>query len=243
MALSEQSQTSISMRTMEMGAQNAIYIPGSHIEHGYVENIPVREVPYAFAKRTLDILIAVSALVLLSWLFVIVAVLIKMTSRGPVIFKQIRVGKGGMKFMCYKFRSMCADAENKKQSLLHLNEVSGPVFKIKNDPRITPIGHFIRKCSIDELPQLWNVLKGEMSIVGPRPPLPHEVVHYTPYQQGRLSVKPGLTCLWQINGRSNVDFQHWVEMDMMYIESMSFLNDLKIIIKTVPAVITGRGAQ
>jgi exopolysaccharide biosynthesis polyprenyl glycosylphosphotransferase len=243
MALSDQSQTSISMRTMEMGAQNAIYIPGSQVEHGYVENIPVREVPHAYAKRTLDILMAGSALVLFSWLFVIVALLIKLTSRGPVIFKQIRVGKGGKHFMCYKFRSMCADAEKKKQSLLHLNEVSGPVFKIKNDPRITPVGHFIRKCSIDELPQLWNVLKGEMSIVGPRPPLPHEVVHYTSYQQGRLSVKPGLTCLWQINGRSNIDFQHWVEMDMMYIESMSFMNDLKIILKTIPAVITGRGAQ
>ena len=130
----------------------------------------------------------------------ITAIAIKLTSRGPVFFKQVRVGQGGRFFWCYKFRSMCTDAESQKDQLMHLNEASGPVFKIKNDPRVTPIGGFIRKLSIDELPQFFNVLKGEMSLVGPRPPVPREVEEYTAFERGRLAVKPGITCLWQVSG-------------------------------------------
>jgi lipopolysaccharide/colanic/teichoic acid biosynthesis glycosyltransferase len=138
---------------------------------------------------------------------------------------------------------MCADAEDRKRNLLHLNEVDGPVFKIKHDPRVTPIGAFIRKYSIDELPQIFNVLRGDMSIVGPRPPIPAEVEKYSPRERGRLAVKPGLTCLWQISGRSNVSFERWVELDLIYIENMSFLADIGILVKTIPAVLTGSGAH
>jgi len=173
----------------------------------------------------------------------VVAIIIKLTSRGPVIFRQVRVGRGGRYFTCYKFRSMCADAEDKKQTLMHLNEVDGPVFKMKHDPRVTPVGAFILKYSIDEFPQFFNVLKGDMSIVGPRPPIPAEVENYTARERGRLAVHPGLTCLWQISGRSTVSFERWVELDLMYIDDMSFFNDLGIILKTVPAVLTGSGAH
>jgi exopolysaccharide biosynthesis polyprenyl glycosylphosphotransferase len=205
--------------------------------------IPVRHIPYAAAKRITDILISFIALVLAAPALLIVGLLVKLTSRGPIIFKQTRVGAGGKPFTCYKFRSMCQNAETIRTQFLHLNEVSGPVFKIKDDPRMTPIGRFIRKFSLDELPQLVNVLRGEMSIVGPRPPVPNEVATYNARQQRRLSVKPGLTCLWQINGRSNIGFDRWVELDILYIETMSFWNDIKIILKTFPAVITGRGAH
>ena len=138
---------------------------------------------------------------------------------------------------------MCVDAEYRKKQLMHLNEANGPVFKIKRDPRITPVGAFIRKFSIDELPQLINVLRGEMSVVGPRPPIPMEVEQYTPHQRGRLAVKPGLTCLWQVSGRSNVSFERWVELDLDYIKTMSFRNDLVIVLKTIPAVLMGSGAH
>jgi lipopolysaccharide/colanic/teichoic acid biosynthesis glycosyltransferase len=175
-------------------------------------------------------------------IFLIVALLVKFTSRGPVLFKQTRVGVGGRLFTCYKFRSMYMDAEARLETLRHLNEVSGPVFKIKNDPRITPVGRFIRKSSLDELPQFLNVLFGEMSLVGPRPAIPAEVVKYGPKERGRLAVKPGLTCLWQIGGRSSVDFERWVELDLDYIRTMSFWGDLLILLKTVPAVLTARGA-
>jgi exopolysaccharide biosynthesis polyprenyl glycosylphosphotransferase len=204
---------------------------------------PVKQVPYKRAKRAVDIILSLSGILLFSWLYILVALLVKLTSRGPVIFRQTRVGKGGRLFTCYKFRSMCVDAETRKAALLHLNEVSGPVFKIKNDPRFTPVGRFIRKFSLDEMPQLFNVLKGDMSIVGPRPPVPNEVASYNDYVRGRLAVKPGLTCLWQINGRSNIAFDHWVELDLLYIETMSFWGDIKIMLKTIPAVVTGRGAH
>ncbi len=205
--------------------------------------IPLKLVPYAPIKRFFDILVSGLLVCLLAPLMLLVALAIKLTSRGPVIFKQVRVGQGGRHFWCYKFRSMCIDAEDKKQMLMHLNEASGPVFKIKKDPRVTPIGSFIRKLSIDELPQFFNVLKGDMSIVGPRPPLPSEVSSYTAYQRGRLSVRPGITCLWQVNGRSNISFERWVELDLLYIETMSFTNDVKIVLKTIPAVLKGSGAH
>lgn len=204
---------------------------------------PCREVSYARSKRAFDILFS-AVFLLVSWpCFLLIALLVKLTSRGPVIFRQERVGQGGRPFTCYKFRSMCADAETRKEKLMSLNEASGPVFKIKNDPRITPLGAFLRKFSLDELPQFINVLKGEMSLVGPRPPLPCEVSAYSAYQRQRLAVKPGLTCLWQVSGRSNISFERWVELDLMYIENMSFFNDLKIILKTIPAVFLGEGAH
>ncbi|MGG3999137.1 sugar transferase [Anoxybacillus kestanbolensis] len=198
---------------------------------------------YLIAKRTMDIIGAMIGLISLSWLFLIVAVLIKLEDpKGPVFFKQIRVGKDGKEFYMYKFRSMVTDAEAKLQELLKYNEVSGAMFKMKNDPRITKIGKFIRKTSIDELPQLWNVLKGEMSLVGPRPPLPREVEQYTEYDKQRLLVTPGCTGLWQVSGRSNVGFEKMVELDLKYIRERSILYDLKIILKTIKIMIKPNSA-
>ncbi|WP_155850568.1 sugar transferase [Chthonomonas calidirosea] len=210
----------------------------------YVDpRFPCKEVPYARLKRIFDIVVALFALILFSPIMLLAALLIRLTSPGPIIFRQVRVGKGGRYFWCYKFRSMCVDAEQKKQQLLHLNEAKGPVFKMKRDPRVTPVGAILRKLSIDELPQLINVLKGDMSIVGPRPPLPSEVEQYDDYARQRLAVLPGLTCLWQVSGRSNISFERWVELDLLYIETMSFLTDVKILLQTIPAVLTGSGAH
>jgi len=206
-------------------------------------DFPCKYVPYGIVKRFFDLLIATTVLLFTGIPMIIAAILVKATSKGPIIFKQVRVGRGGRFFWCYKFRSMCEDAEEKKQTLMHLNEASGPVFKIKRDPRITGVGAVLRKYSIDELPQLFNVLKGDMSIVGPRPPLPSEVALYTARDRQRLAVRPGLTCLWQVSGRSNVSFDRWVELDIEYIETMSFVNDVKIVLKTIPAVIKGSGAH
>lgn len=182
------------------------------------------------------------ALVVLSPLFLITAIAIKLDSEGEVFYSQLRVGKDGKLFKMYKFRSMCVDADKQLDKLKDLNEKDGPVFKIANDPRVTRVGRIIRKRSIDELPQLINIIKGDMSIVGPRPPLPNEVAQYTPYQMQRLSVKPGLTCYWQISGRSDISFDEWVELDCKYIRESSVWTDIKIILKTIPAVLTGRGA-
>lgn len=204
---------------------------------------PRKDVPYAIAKRMFDLIIAFTVLLLAAPIMAISALLVKLTSHGPILFKQVRVGEGGRYFWCYKFRSMCVDAEEKKAQLMHLNEVSGPVFKIKHDPRVTPIGGILRKFSIDELPQLFNVIKGDMSIVGPRPPLPSEVDKYTDFERGRLAVRPGLTCLWQVSGRSNVSFERWVQLDLMYIDTMSLKNDIKILWQTIPAVLKGSGAH
>jgi exopolysaccharide biosynthesis polyprenyl glycosylphosphotransferase len=210
----------------------------------YVDpQFPCKQVPYDAAKRAFDLIVAVMMLILASPIMVCAALLVKLTSKGPVLFKQIRVGRGGRHFWCFKFRSMCVDAEAKKQKLMHLNEASGPVFKIKRDPRVTPVGYYLRKFSIDELPQLFNVLRGEMSIVGPRPPLPVEVDHYTAHQRGRLAVRPGLTCLWQVSGRSSIGFEQWVELDLQYIDTMSLKNDIMIVLQTVPAVLKGSGAH
>jgi exopolysaccharide biosynthesis polyprenyl glycosylphosphotransferase len=193
-------------------------------------------------KRIMDITISATLLILLSPLFVLVGSLIKDTSRGPVFFKQERVGYNGRFFGCLKFRTMVENAEELKKTLTHLNEVDGPVFKIRNDPRVTTVGQVLRKTSIDELPQLINVLRGDMSLVGPRPPIPSEVRQYDLPHLRRLSMRPGITGLWQVNGRSAVGFDKWMELDKKYIDEWSLWLDLKILAKTVPAVIRGAGA-
>lgn len=198
---------------------------------------------YLISKRFIDILGATVGLILLFPLFLIVAILIKLEDKnGPVIFKQIRVGKDGKEFYMYKFRSMVVNAEELKAKLMAQNEATGPVFKMKHDPRVTKVGKFIRKTSIDELPQLFNVLKGEMSLVGPRPPLPDEVTKYTSYEMQRLSVTPGLTCYWQISGRSNIGFAEWVDLDIKYINERKLSLDLKLIFKTIFVLFGSKGA-
>ncbi len=194
-------------------------------------------------KRALDITVAGTALVLLSPVFTIVALLIKMETPGPVFFKQTRVGLNGRHFTMWKFRSMGVNAEAVKSSLSDQNEMeNGVLFKMKNDPRITRVGAFIRKASIDELPQIFNVLNGDMSLVGPRPPVPSEVEQYSMSDLRRLSVVPGITCIWQVSGRSDIPFKQQVELDVKYIETQSFFLDLLLLFKTVPAVLTARGA-
>ena len=195
-------------------------------------------------KRALDLLLVVPALLLLSPLFLVVALAIKVYDRGPVLFWQVRVGRHGREFPFPKFRSMCVDAEAVRARLLAENQhgQEGVTFKMKRDPRITPIGRLIRRTSIDELPQLWCVLIGDMSLVGPRPPLPAEVARYTLADRERLEVIPGLTCIWQVNGRSEVPFPQQVQMDLDYIQQPSLWADIKLLLKTLPAVIKGRGA-
>ncbi len=197
---------------------------------------------YAFFKRIFDIVLSVLALIVLSPVFLVTAIAIKRDSKGPAFYSQLRAGKDGKPFKMYKFRSMCVDADEMLKDLQHLNEKDGPVFKISKDPRVTKVGRVIRSKSIDELPQLINILKGNMSIVGPRPPLMNEVEQYTPYQMHRLDVKPGLTCYWQIGGRSDLGFNEWVKLDLKYIRERSLWTDFKMVIKTVPAVLFGRGA-
>jgi exopolysaccharide biosynthesis polyprenyl glycosylphosphotransferase len=193
-----------------------------------------------FAKRAFDIAVSAVALICLAPLLAIVATAIRLDSPGPVLFRQRRVGRNGRTFLVLKFRSMYLDAEQKLQSLLAQNEMSGPVFKLRNDPRVTRVGRFIRKTSLDELPQFWNVLRGEMSVVGPRPPLPSEVEKYEPWQRRRLSVKPGITCTWQVSGRNDIDFDRWMELDLRYIDNWSLWHDLAIVLKTIPAMFGGR---
>ncbi len=194
-------------------------------------------------KRVMDISISASALLILSPVLAIIALLIKLNSPGPIFFGQDRVGMNQRRFRLFKFRSMVENADLLKKDLAHLNELDGPAFKIENDPRVTSIGRFIRKTSLDELPQLFNVLKGEMSLVGPRPPLPAEVSQYQWLFRRRLSVKPGITCLWQIGGRSTTTFDEWMKMDKQYVENWSLWLDLKILFKTIPAVLLCRGAS
>ena len=194
-------------------------------------------------KRGLDFIMAFTALVVLSPLLLILAALVKLTSPGPVFFSQTRCGLGGRKFTLHKFRSMHADADLLREELEALNEVDGPVFKITNDPRCTPIGRFMRKFSLDELPQLVNIIKGDMSFVGPRPPLPEEVEKYERWQRRRLRMHPGLTCLWALEGRSKLSFRRWMELDLEYIDHWSMMLDWKIILRTIPIVLVGRGAS
>ncbi|MED4493766.1 sugar transferase [Heyndrickxia coagulans] len=198
---------------------------------------------YTMIKRGMDIIGASMGLIFLSWLFLIVAVLIKIEDpKGTVFFKQVRVGKNGKTFYMYKFRSMVSDAEEKLKDLLKYNEIEGAMFKLKEDPRVTKIGKFIRKTSIDELPQLWNVLKGEMSLVGPRPPLPREVADYTKYDMQRLLVKPGCTGLWQVSGRSELSFCEMVDLDINYITNRTIWLDIKLILKTLKIMIIPNNA-
>lgn len=195
-------------------------------------------------KRGIDTMISCLALILLAPLFVIIGILIKIDSRGPIFFVQERVGYNKRRFPFYKFRTMISDAEKRQADIEHLNEAGGPVFKIKNDPRVTKLGNILRKTSIDELPQLLNVLKGEMSLVGPRPLPVRDYKRFEKnWQKRRLSVRPGITCLWQIQGRSELSFDKWIELDMEYIDQWSLLLDLKILVKTIPAVFKGSGAM
>jgi len=194
-------------------------------------------------KRALDFLMSVALLAGLSPVFLVLAVAIKLTSKGPVFYRQTRCGLGGRKFTVYKFRSMRADADLRREELEALNEMDGPVFKIANDPRCTAVGRFMRKFSLDELPQLFNILKGDMSFVGPRPPLPGEVEKYEPWQRRRLRMQPGLTCLWALEGRSRLNFRRWMELDLEYIDNWSPTLDWKILWKTIPVVLLGRGAS
>ena len=199
---------------------------------------------YLTLKRLMDIIGASLGLLLASPIMLIVAILIKLEdSKGSIFFSQIRNGTYPNTFKMYKFRSMYVDAEERLQELMHLNEQSGPVFKIKDDPRITKVGKFIRKTSLDELPQLFNVLKGDMSLVGPRPALPREVEQYTAYQKQRLFVKPGLTCIWQVSGRNNITFDQWVELDIEYIKTRSLWLDIKLILLTIPALLGDENAS
>jgi len=198
---------------------------------------------YKILKRSLDIIGSVSGLLILSVLLVVVIILIKIEDpKGPIFFSQKRIGKNGKEFKMYKFRSMVTDAEKKLVELLKYNEVDGAMFKMKDDPRVTKVGKFIRKTSIDELPQLLNVLKGDMSLVGPRPPLPREVEEYTEYDKQRLLVTPGCTGIWQVSARNSVGFKEMVEMDIYYIQKRSFLLDLKIIIKTITVLFGSKNA-
>ena len=193
------------------------------------ENISVF---YEAAKRVMDIILSFIGLVLLSPILLLVSLFIKIDSKGPIFFKQKRIGINGTEFEMFKFRSMVVNAEELKAKLEEKNEMSGPMFKIADDPRITKVGRFIRKTSIDELPQLWNVIKGDMSLVGPRPSLPNEVAQFEPWMRKRFEVKPGLTCFWQVGGRNNIDFEDWMKLDIKYVKERSLLLDAKLIFKT-----------
>ena len=198
---------------------------------------------YEKIKRFFDICLSSAALVVLSPLLLVIAILIYLEDKGPVIYSQTRIGKDGRAFKLYKFRSMCVDAYEKLKDLQELNERDGPVFKIKNDPRVTKVGKFIRKTCIDELPQLVNIIKGDMSIVGPRPPLPNEVEQYNSYQKQRLLVVPGLTCYWQIQKGEETTFDEWVELDLKYIKERSILLDFRLILLTFKVILSGKGAE
>jgi lipopolysaccharide/colanic/teichoic acid biosynthesis glycosyltransferase len=204
---------------------------------------PAPKPGYEICKRIFDVLMSALALIILSPLFLITAVAVWLQDGGKPIYSQIRLTKGGKEFRMYKFRSMRVDAEALLDELMDQNEMTGPAFKMKDDPRITPVGRFIRKTSIDELPQLINIIKGDMSIIGPRPPLPREVAQYTEYQKHRLDVKTGLACYHECMGRSDSnDFDEWVESDLKYIRERSFWTDLKVIFLTIKVVLTGKGA-
>ncbi|MDP2906177.1 MAG: sugar transferase, partial [Candidatus Omnitrophota bacterium] len=199
---------------------------------------------HLLVKRLMDVSCSGIALFVLSPVFLTLGILIKKTSHGPIFFKQTRCSLNGRKFTLYKFRTMDADAEVRLKDVINGNEMNGPVFKMENDPRLTKVGRFLRKFSLDELPQLWNVFRGDMSLVGPRPPLPSEVEKYDNWQRRRLSVRPGLTCLWQVNGRNKItDFNDWANLDLKYIDNWSLWLDMKIIFKTVPVMLSGAGAK
>ena len=198
---------------------------------------------YEVIKRVIDVVCSFVGVLVLSPLFVVIAIIIKFTSKGPVFFSQKRVGRDGKEFKMYKFRSMVVNAEELKEKLAAQNEMSGPMFKMKDDPRVTKVGKFIRKTSIDELPQLLNVLKGDMSLVGPRPSLPKEVAQFEDWMYRRLEVKPGLTCYWQVSGRNNIDFEDWMKLDVKYVEERNLWIDIKLIFKTVGVLFGDKNAH
>ena len=197
---------------------------------------------YLPVKRMFDLAASLFGLILILPLFPFIVLLIKLETPGPIFFKQLRVGFRGRIFHCYKFRSMAIDAENQKENMQHLNEATGAAFKIKDDPRITGVGRFLRRSSLDEFPQLFNVFIGDMSIVGPRPQIPSEVGDYSPAHARRLLVKPGLTCLWQVSGRSHLDFLEWMELDQEYVRQAGLRMDFHVLTRTLPAVIERKGA-
>lgn len=197
---------------------------------------------YRATKRAFDLIVGSGILLLLLPVIPLVALMIRFDSEGPVFYRQQRIGMGGRPFRFYKFRSMRADSDRLRADLEARNELTGPVFKIKNDPRVTAVGQFLRRSSLDEIPQIFNVLKGDMSIVGPRPALPGEVARYEAWHRRRLDVKPGITCLWQVAGRSHVDFDEWMRLDIEYMSRRSLRTDVAIFVKTIPAVIARRGA-
>jgi len=202
-----------------------------------------KNVGYFIIKKIIDVIGSLCGILLLSPVMIVVAICIKLDSKGPVFFGQNRVGQDGKPFKMYKFRSMCTNAECLLEELRGKNEMSGPMFKMKEDPRVTKVGRFIRNTSIDELPQLFNILNGEMSIVGPRPSLPKEVAQFTSFQKQRLIAKPGLTCYWQVSGRSDVDFEEWMEMDIEYLMNRSTFVDIGLIFKTVGVLFGDKGAR
>lgn len=228
---------------------NVAELASSNLEVSAVAGIPlvtIQRTPLEgwgrVNKRIMDVLSAVVALPFIVLLYPFIALAVKLDSRGPVVFKQTRVGRAGQEFTSYKFRTMDQDAEQRLKKLMRQNEASGPVFKMKHDPRITRVGRFLRKTSLDELPQFWNVLVGDMSLVGPRPPLPAEVAKYDRAAKRRLTIKPGITGPWQVSGRSNVGFEEWVRLDVYYIQNWSLLLDATILLKTVVVVVTRKGA-
>jgi exopolysaccharide biosynthesis polyprenyl glycosylphosphotransferase len=224
--------------------ERARLLSSSSSTDGYLHYISTDTRPVQYAvKRLVDIACSAFALVVLSPLLLSVAALIRLESRGPVLFKQQRVGLHGASFNLLKFRSMVPNADAMKDQLLAHNEQTGPVFKMKHDPRITKIGRFIRKFSIDELPQLVNILRGDMTIVGPRPAVPREVAQYKLWQRRRLSVRPGLTCYWQVSGRNEIGFEEWMQLDLRYVDNWSLKVDVELILKTFPVVVFGRGAS
>lgn len=222
----------------------------SRVSMEFLENVPLITFSTTpdhtlslFIKRAMDVVLSAVLLVLLSPFVLVIGLLVKLTSQGPMIYKQVRCGLYGRRFVLYKFRSMREGAEDVLWEIKHLNEMDGPVFKMRNDPRVTPLGRLLRKTSVDEWPQFWNVLKGDMSLVGPRAPLPEEVKEYTRWQRRRLSVKPGITCLWQVSGRNEIDFHEWMKLDLDYIDNWSLLLDVKILLRTFPVVLLGKGAR
>lgn len=224
--------------------ERASLLASSPTHDGYLHYLSTRVKPGQYAvKRLLDIAASALALVVLSPMLVSVALVIKLTSPGPIFFRQTRVGLHGATFNLFKFRSMVEDAEMLQKDLVAANEQTGPVFKIRNDPRVTPIGRFIRRYSIDELPQLINVLRGDMTLVGPRPAIPSEVAQYKAWQRRRLSVRPGLTCYWQVGGRNEIGFDEWMRLDLRYVDNWSLAVDFRLLVQTVPVVLAGKGAS
>jgi len=229
---------SLGIFTSEVGSFGDIPVIHFHAAPGGDDNIPL------FIKRATDVLFSGLLLIVLFPVLLAIAIIVKLDSKGPVFFRQRRVGLNGRSFTLLKFRSMVENAEVLLDGLKEKNEMSGPCFKMKVDPRVTRFGSFIRRYSIDELPQLWNVLKGDMSLVGPRPPLPEEVSHYKRKQRKRLSMRPGLTCTWQISGRNEIpDFEEWAKLDLEYIDNWSLGRDFQLLLKTIPAVVLGTGAR